>query len=76
MNLELTDFAVGLQKIMNKLDHPGLRPFVCDGSPLECEVFLVGKNPVSGLFGTTITVLIRRDSWQRINTVGCGRVKT
>ena len=24
-----------------------LRPFVCDGSPLECEVFIVGFNPAT-----------------------------
>jgi len=26
-----------------------LRPFVCDGSPLECEVFIVGFNPATSM---------------------------
>ena len=29
----------------------GLRPFVCDGSPLDCRVFLVGINPATGMSG-------------------------
>ena len=28
-----------------------LRPFVCDGSPLDCKVFLVGLNPASPMKG-------------------------
>ena len=36
----------------NKLEvlieaNPKLRPFVCDGYPLECEVFIVGINPAT-----------------------------
>lgn len=27
----------------------GLRPFVCEGSPLECSVFIVGENPATPL---------------------------
>jgi hypothetical protein len=27
----------------------GLRPFVCDGSPLECDVALIGYNPATSL---------------------------
>ena len=27
--------------------NPKLRPFVCDGYPLECEVFIVGINPAT-----------------------------
>ena len=27
------------------------RPFVCEGSPFECEVFLVGLNPASAMSG-------------------------
>lgn len=26
-----------------------LRPFICDGSPLECEVFIVGFNPATSM---------------------------
>lgn len=28
-----------------------LRPFVCDGSPLECDIFLVGFNPATTMAG-------------------------
>ena len=36
----------------NKLEvlieaNPKLRPFVCDGHPLECEIFIVGINPAT-----------------------------
>ena len=27
--------------------NPKLRPFVCDGYPLECEIFIVGINPAT-----------------------------
>lgn len=30
-----------------------LRPFVCDGSPLECNVFLVGSRPVTEMLSST-----------------------
>ena len=45
MNKELRDFATGLREIMDRMNTPDLRPFVCDGSPLDCSVFLVGTNP-------------------------------
>lgn len=28
-----------------------LRPFVCEGSPLECEIFIVGYNPATKMDG-------------------------
>jgi hypothetical protein len=31
------------------LDLPGARPFVCDGSPLDCQAFIVGENPATAL---------------------------
>ena len=38
----------GLMKsLMEELNVPDLRPFVCEGSPLECEVFIVGTNPAT-----------------------------
>lgn len=43
MNLER--FASGLADIIGKPSR--LRPFVCDGSPLDCQVFLVGHNPAT-----------------------------
>lgn len=47
MNQELKVFADGLREVMNKVKLSGLRPFVCDGSPLAREVFLVGTNPAT-----------------------------
>ena len=44
---ELEDFADGLREIMDRMGTPGLRPFICDGSPLDCSVFLVGSNPAT-----------------------------
>lgn len=41
----LNSFASALREIAG----PDDRPFVCDGSPLECNVFLVGANPATAL---------------------------
>jgi len=43
MNLE--SFASGLAALIGKPS--SLRPFVCDGSPLHCRVFIVGHNPAT-----------------------------
>lgn len=42
----LADFEEGLAP---KIGKPalGLRPFVCEGSPLDCTVFIVGLNPAT-----------------------------
>jgi hypothetical protein len=40
----LTTFRERLQDLMTD---PKSRPFVCDGSPLECSVFVVGFNPAT-----------------------------
>lgn len=38
----LKSFREGLEPLM---PNPGARPFTCDGSPLECRIFIVGLNP-------------------------------
>lgn len=41
----LPEFSRDLESLIGK--PTDLRPFVCEGSPLACEVFLVGFNPAS-----------------------------
>ena len=41
----LYDFSRGLVSLIGK--PTDLRPFVCEGSPLACDAFLVGFNPAS-----------------------------
>ena len=43
---KMGEFKSGLAKIVGN-PCVGLRPFVCDGSPLDCKVFLVGINPAT-----------------------------
>jgi len=43
--LEDADFADELKALVGEDSRQ--RPFVCDGSPLDCEVFIVGFNPAS-----------------------------
>ncbi len=40
-----SEFKNELQKLIDK--DSTLRPFVCDGYPLECEIFIVGINPAT-----------------------------
>jgi len=42
-----SEFKTELQKIVGK--PTSLRPFVCDGYPLECEIFIVGINPATSI---------------------------
>lgn len=36
------------RKLVGLIEQPtNLRPFVCDGSPLDCQIFLVGFNPAT-----------------------------
>lgn len=36
------------RRLVDLIGRPtNLRPFVCDGSPLDCEIFLVGFNPAT-----------------------------
>ena len=42
----LAEFRERLQALMYE---PGLRPFVCHGSPLACQVFIVGFNPATSM---------------------------
>ncbi len=42
--LQLKQFRDQLQALMSD---PRSRPFVCDGSPLTCSVFIVGFNPAT-----------------------------
>jgi hypothetical protein len=43
-SMSLREFREGLQGLMTE---PGLRPFICSGSPLACSVFIVGFNPAT-----------------------------
>src|SRR5271166_3410947 len=43
----LTDFDVKLKSLTDHL--PCARPFVCEGSPLACDVFIVGVNPATNV---------------------------
>lgn len=51
MMTNLAEFKQEMQRLMKplteELNVPNLRPFVCEGSPLECEVFIVGSNPAT-----------------------------
>ena len=47
MNLEA--FETGLASVIGQPSP--LRPFVCEGSPLECQVFIVGYNPATAMDG-------------------------
>ena len=41
--IKIQDFSNELRKLVS----PRGRPFICDGSPLECNVFLIGANPAT-----------------------------
>lgn len=43
--MDNSKFKTELQKLIEK--DPTLRPFVCDGYPLECDIFIVGINPAT-----------------------------
>lgn len=43
---ELSDFSLQLRALAG--GH-SVRPFVCDGSPLTCSVFIVGLNPATAM---------------------------
>jgi hypothetical protein len=45
--MTLDDFEWNLATLIGR--PTDLRPFVCDGSPLDCSVFLVGLNPATSL---------------------------
>ncbi len=44
---DLQQFSDSLKAIIG--DDNNLRPFVCEGSPLECQAFIVGFNPATEL---------------------------
>ena len=44
---KLYQFETKLRRLIE--DRPDVRPFVCEGSPLNCTVFLVGSNPATDL---------------------------
>lgn len=44
--MRLADFRAGLEPLMSR---PDMRPFTCTGSPLECELFIVGLNSATVL---------------------------
>jgi hypothetical protein len=43
--MSLTEFESSLEQLIGR--PTDLRPFVCDGSPLDCKVFIVGFNPAT-----------------------------
>ena len=43
--MDLERFALGLANLIGKPS--SLRPFVCEGSPLKCRIFIVGHNPAT-----------------------------
>lgn len=51
--MTLNEFELKLAELIGR--PTDLRPFVCDGSPLACEVFLVGFNPAT---------VLQADFWQ------------
>ncbi|MDH4560645.1 MULTISPECIES: hypothetical protein [unclassified Pseudomonas] len=42
---DLAEFEAGLTRLIGRPSR--LRPFICDGSPLTCQVILVGANPAT-----------------------------
>jgi hypothetical protein len=42
----LAEFRRGLERLMKR---PDMRPFACTGSPLDCELFIVGLNSATTL---------------------------
>lgn len=49
MPYDLRNFTGDLAAVIGKPTR--LRPFVCEGSPLECDVFIVGYNPATSMEG-------------------------
>lgn len=47
--MKLDDFAASLAELIGC--QTDLRPFVCEGSPLSCDVFVVGYNPATEMAG-------------------------
>jgi len=45
--MNIRDFDLELRALTK--EDIAIRPFVCDGSPLECRVFIVGFNPASSV---------------------------
>lgn len=49
--MELSTFKQRLDEKMAEIKELNPRPFVCDGSPLDCKVFIVGINPATQMEG-------------------------
>lgn len=45
--MDLRTFEGGLRDLIG--EGKELRPFVCDGDPLQCKAFIVGTNPATGM---------------------------
>ncbi len=45
--MELSTLKTKLEEKMQDIKDLNLRPFVCEGSPLKCKVFIVGINPAT-----------------------------
>ena len=48
-NLDLAYLREKLQALMAADKDGNLRPFVCEGNPYDCKIFLVGLNPVTAI---------------------------
>ncbi|MEW6070911.1 MAG: uracil-DNA glycosylase family protein [Candidatus Thermoplasmatota archaeon] len=42
--MDLKEFRAEIEKLM---ENDYIRPFICEGSPLDCKIFLVGINPAA-----------------------------
>ena len=40
-----SEFKIELEKLIGK--HSTQRPFICDGYPLDCDIFIIGINPAT-----------------------------
>jgi hypothetical protein len=45
--MDIDQFQSGLVEVIGQQSN--LRPFICEGSPLDCEVFIVGYNPATAM---------------------------
>jgi len=45
--MNLKEFRENLAKLLESLESEDYRPFVCQGSPFDCEIFIVGSNPAT-----------------------------
>lgn len=62
--MDLIEFRTEISKLM---ESDNIRPFICEGSPLNCKIFLIGINPAAKMgrsfwsFWSDITGMDRAD---------------